>query len=728
MAEDTEQKKSKSLAHIPKLSDDVDVKSSRLHELLKNLFFDLVILFANSELHPFDTYCENMALTRIPLVVCYIFFREVKVRGSYHLPKSGPVIVVVAPHANQFVDGAIILSRIRALTNRNSSSVIAEASYKRRFIGFLAKLANSIPVPRAQDNLKFVEGEIYCKDDDAKVIYGKNTKFTNFTPKALIGLPQSAGNSIIEEIKSDTELVLRKPFKNEKAYKLLSEGTKFKYAPKVENDVTFQHVFDHLHKGGIINIFPEGGSHDRPDLLPIKAGVAIMALGAAAADPNCKIQVVPTGLNYFHRNAFRSRSVVEFGAPITITKEHGEAYKKNPREAVGKLLDEITTALKSVTLTAPDYDTLMLIQAVRRLYAKKVPLSLVIDMNRKFLKGYHTYKDNPRVIHLKNAVLDYNKKLDQLGLKDHQVELAVRSRFGSLITLLVRLVQLIILGILSLPGTVLFSPIFIATDHISKKKQAEALAGSVVKIKAVDVIATWKIIIATAFAPALYITYSLLGTWLTYRFNILGATSHHIFFIFAGIYAILVTTTYAAFRIGEVGMDIFKSLPPLVSSVFSSEHELLQLKETREKLALEVTEVVNDLGPSVFPDFDTFHAKNFEKVNDEVKEEHETRLADIQARRSRKETREEEDEGNDRSRSSSAVSSVSNALSRVNSEGRISDIPILGDGGYHSEGEAFPEKENYSQIKEIAGSSATSNEASLKLRKAMRDKQEDNFH
>lgn len=668
-------------------------------------------------------------LTRNHLVVCYIFFREVKVRGSYHLPKSGPVIVVVAPHANQFVDGGIILSRIRAVANRNSSSVIAEASYKRRFIGFLAKLANSIPVPRAQDNLKFVEGEIYIKsaDDDQKVIYGKNTKFTNFTPKGLIGLPHSAGNSIIEEIKNDTELILRKPFKSEKAQKLLLEGTKFKYAPKVENDVTFQHVFDHLHKGGIINIFPEGGSHDRPDLLPIKAGVAIMALGAVAADPNCQVKIVPTGLNYFHRNAFRSRSVVEFGSPIVITKEYGEEYKKNPREAVGKLLDEITTALRTVTLTAPDYDTLMVIQAVRRLYAKKVPLSLVVDMNRKFLKGYSTYKDEPRIIHLKNAVIDYNKKLDQLGLKDHQVELAVRSRFNSFITLVVRIVQLIFLAILSLPGTILFSPIFISTDRISKKKQAQALAASVVKIKAVDVIATWKIIIATIFAPALYVTYSIIGTWFTFRYNILGDSSYNIFLVFVGIYAALVSTTYAAFRIGEVGMDIFKSLPPLISSVFGSEKELLQLKETREKLSLEITEVVNDLGPSVFPDFDTFHRKNWEQIDDDIKEEYNSKLEKIQERRSRRETREGEKDSEERSRSrsiaASEVSSVSNALSRVNSEGKITDIPILGDGGY-SEGETSEsEDNNYSRIKEITGSSATSNEASLKLRKAMRDKQ-----
>lgn len=40
----------------------------------------------------------------------------------------------------------------------------------------------------------------------------------------------------------------------------------------------YRHVYQRLKEGGIIGIFPEGGSHDRPDLLPLKAGVSIIAL------------------------------------------------------------------------------------------------------------------------------------------------------------------------------------------------------------------------------------------------------------------------------------------------------------------------------------------------------------------------------------------------------------------------------------------------------------------
>jgi len=110
-----------------------------------------------------------------------------------------------------------------------------------------------------------------------------------------------------------------------------------------------------------------GGSHDRTDLLPLKAGVSVMALGAMADDPNVKVRIVPVGLSYFHAHRFRSRAVVEFGAAIDVPPEFVEMFKQGgnqKREAVSKFLDLVYDGLKTVTVRAPDYDTLM----VRRLF------------------------------------------------------------------------------------------------------------------------------------------------------------------------------------------------------------------------------------------------------------------------------------------------------------------------------------------------------------------------
>ena len=87
-----------------------------------------------------------------------------------------------------------------------------------------------------------------------------------------------------------------------------------------------------------------------------------MALGAMANNPDLKVKLVPVGLSYFHAHRFRSRAVIEFGSPLDVPMEFVEMFKEGgakKREAVGKFLDIIYDALKTVTLRAPDYDTLM---------------------------------------------------------------------------------------------------------------------------------------------------------------------------------------------------------------------------------------------------------------------------------------------------------------------------------------------------------------------------------
>lgn len=85
-----------------------------------------------------------------------------------------------------------------------------------------------------------------------------------------------------------------------------------------------------------------------------------MALGALAENPDCGVKIVPCGMNYFHAHKFRSRAVVEFGTPIEIPPETVEMYKRGERrEAIAQVLDTVYQGLVTVTVTSPDYDTLM---------------------------------------------------------------------------------------------------------------------------------------------------------------------------------------------------------------------------------------------------------------------------------------------------------------------------------------------------------------------------------
>lgn len=539
-----------------------------------------------------------------------LFFREITTRGSYKVPRNGPIILVAGPHANQFVDGILVMHQVRKQAGRRVSFLMADASLKRKFVGAVGRASLAIGVVRPQDNLKPAVGTISVDFEKAPlVVKGKGTKFTQQAmERGLLGLPKSVGNAEIAEIRSDTEILLRKEFKGAKARNLLEAGTEYKTAEHVNQSQVFHRVFDSLNEGACVGIFPEGGSHDRSDLLPLKAGVAIMALGALEQYPDCGVKIVPCGMNYFHPNKFRSRAVIEFGNPITISPELVELYKtggESKRQAVAALLDNVTDALKAVTVNSPDWETHMMIQAARRLYrpaGRKIPLPLVVELNRRLLDGYMQYKDRPAIVELKDNVAKYNQTLKSMGIQDHQVETASLSTLTILGRILARTLKLVALAIPALPGTIMFLPIFAATRHISQKKAAEALKGSTVKIQAKDVIATWKLLVAMGLAPLVYFLYSILFVSIASWYNILPNVSR-ILLVFA-CFPLVCLVSYSALVLGETGMDIFKSLPPLFMALSPThQNSLAELQAERRALVLEITDIVQSLGPSLYPTF-----------------------------------------------------------------------------------------------------------------------------
>ena len=233
---------------------------------------------------------------------------------------------------------------------------------------------------------------------------------------------------------------------------------------------------------------------------------------------------------------------------------------------------------------------------------------MIVELNRRLVKGYTQHKDDPRIVNLKKSVNEYNEQLWLLGVRDHQVEYAKFSIPKVVFTLIYRLGKLGVLTIGTLPGLVLFAPVFISSKLISIKKSREALAASTVKLQGRDVMATWKLLVALAFAPILYATYTILLTYWTYRNRVQGYMPEWVplWLVVAFGIVFFPSITFAALRIGEIGMDIVKSLRPLVLSLYpTSANTLQKLREKRATLSYEVTHVINTLGPEMFPDFDS---------------------------------------------------------------------------------------------------------------------------
>ncbi|KAG2231461.1 hypothetical protein BDF21DRAFT_418831 [Thamnidium elegans] len=536
-----------------------------------------------------------------------IFFREVRPRGAHRIPKEGPVIFVVAPHANQFVDPIVLMREC----GRRVSFLIAEKSMHQKGIGFFAKMINAIPVIRPQDLAKPGQGRIQLlnrKTDPLRII-GIDTHFTTqLKPRDSIVLPKGCGQSEVFQVISDTEIIIKKEFKELRALEILtsSDGTAYKCMPHVEQDSVYKCVHDELNNGRCITIFPEGGSHDRAEMLPLKAGVTLMALGAMAKYEGLDVKIVPCGLNYFHAHRFRSRAVIEFGNPITVSAELISKFKaggNDKREACSSLLDNIYNALKTVTINAGSYETLMLIQAARRLYKpahRKLHLSQVVDLNRRFLIGYNLFKEDPKVIDLQQRVMAYNQVLKYHGIKDHQVSKTNNDGARILWLLIKRIFVLTILALWAFPGAILNLPVVIVAKVISQNKAEAALKSSTVKIAGRDVLATWKLLVGLVLLPTLYAFYSLimfvlvLQTDLEFKWKIILPIA---------TWSLLPFVSYASLRFGEIGNDIFKSIQPTVMALLDPSGAET-LRQNREKLSSAITELINEYGPKVFTDFD----------------------------------------------------------------------------------------------------------------------------
>jgi glycerol-3-phosphate O-acyltransferase/dihydroxyacetone phosphate acyltransferase len=590
------------------------------------------------ELYPMTAWKYDAFLHTFSVLVD-LFFREVHPRGAWRVPRTGPILFVAAPHANQFVDGLVLQRTLKQEANRRVGLLIAEKSVH-GFIGWGSRQTGSVPVGRAQDKAKPAKGLIYMPDpiNDPTLIRGVGTDFEKDAEVGgMVFLPsvkgQSGSSVDIAKIVGPEELRTKRAFKGlVSLYQLTGrddidsqgnfgnqdlkgpkdgyQGTKYKLAPHIDQTEVYKAVFNRLRSGGCIGIFPEGGSHDRTELLPLKAGVAIMALGTLAGDPDCGLQIVPVGMNYFHAHKFRSRAVVEFGAPFQIPNDLVEKYKNNQRrDAIAQTLDMVHQALSAVTVSSPDYDTLMCIQAARRLYntGKKLPLPMVVELNRRLAVGFSKYKQDPRIVDLMSNLKSYNKQLSYLNIKDHQLFYAKMTLPRVIFTLLYRVAKLLVLSIGVIPGLVLFAPVFVATKYISHQKAKEALAGSSVKVQGRDVMATWKLLVAMAFAPALYNLYSVSLAIKVYRDNLWGYLPDSVPFwlVYIIAWVIFPAITYAAFRIGEVGMDILKSLRPLVLCISpTSSYSVQRLRERRIELSQQVVKVINDLGPDMYEDFE----------------------------------------------------------------------------------------------------------------------------
>jgi glycerol-3-phosphate O-acyltransferase / dihydroxyacetone phosphate acyltransferase len=535
---------------------------------------------------------------------------------------------------------------------------MAEASWKRRIIGDLAWALGVVPVKRAQDDARAGSGKIKLqkpikvqKDgEEQQAIITVEGTGTNFSQELAVGdkirPPGTAFGLKVKSIESDQRMVVEGLYlPDDFPVTLFEDDTApvtydlMKHTPLTK---VFEKVLDRLVGGGALGIFPEGGSHDRTDLLPLKVGISLIAYSALEKD-GLNIPIVPVGLSYFRAHRWRGRCVVEYGRPFYIDPSTLDDFKAGGvkrHKVCNAFLEEVEKSMRSVILSAPDYETLELIHTARRLYQRKVPMDTVEkqDLIRRFVEGYKRLllmtdgKPSPEWLELQRRIVAYRNELKDLGIKDHQVPALKEEHLGETLDIekvdgdnVLRFLQfpynivhkLLLILFSAIPIMLLNLPVGVMAGIYSERRRKKALANSKVKIKGFDVsekrhryamtfckasnschrfssksqvMLTEKVLFCIVMVPTLWIVYGLILILCT---DWEGPT-------IALVMMSMPVFAYTGIEVAEAGIIDWYDLRPNIMRLFpSARKRLAALPAMRKDLQDDLRAFIRSIGPAL---------------------------------------------------------------------------------------------------------------------------------
>lgn len=278
-----------------------------------------------------------------------------------------------------------------------------------------------------------------------------------------------------------------------------------------------------LRGGGSIAIFPEGTTHDDPQLRELKTGAARIALGAELDD----LLIVPTGIYYTAKHVFRSAALAVFGEPIRVTKT-----------SVDELTRTIDAALDEVTVQADSHAALDLVGRAEDIFTAddEQPLTEELGLRRQFVAGYHYLRthDPARLEKLQSAIVQFEAELRGAKLDVHELKPRVSAA---------RLFRIVVLLPVAIIGTIVSYPTYRLIAVLAKRFSKGEGA----------VTATVKFLAALLLYP---LTYVMLALAIGLRFGWISGVSAAL---------ILPMVAYVALRVSEDIDDVIGDLRALLS-------------------------------------------------------------------------------------------------------------------------------------------------------------------
>ncbi|HEU4888713.1 MAG TPA: lysophospholipid acyltransferase family protein [Thermoanaerobaculia bacterium] len=328
------------------------------------------------------------------------------------------------------------------------------------------------------------------------------------------------------------------------------------------NAQMFARAREVLQRGGSIAIFPEGTTHDDPKMRELKTGAARIALGANVQD----LTVVPTGIYYTAKHAFRSSVLVLFGEPIPVQPLGMEG--EPPVDDVERLTAAIDEGLDAVTLQAESHAALELIARAEDIFSAndEQPLVDEFDLRRRFLEGYHYLlrNDPQRLARLEQSMARLEAELRRAKLDVHELQPRVDVPHLLLVLLLLPF---------ALIGAIVHWPAYLLVDALTRRFSKGE----------VNMMATVKFLAALALYPVTYLTLASIVGW---RFGWMPGL---------GALFVMPLLGYVALRIMEEIEDLSGDLRALQHRMFRG-YGHARLVTRRQEIRDEMLNVAREMG------------------------------------------------------------------------------------------------------------------------------------
>ncbi|HWC66700.1 MAG TPA: 1-acyl-sn-glycerol-3-phosphate acyltransferase [Acidimicrobiales bacterium] len=243
-----------------------------------------------------------------------------------------------------------------------------------------------------------------------------------------------------------------------------------------QNRTMFRDAEAVLRADGVVAIFPEGTTHDAPQLADLRTGAARIALSAHAGGAQ-RLAIAPVSLLFESKLALRSRALVRFGRAIDMDTA-APSLPQDEREAVRRLTDVIDERLTEVVPPFADvWEEAELEEAaaisLRSGEQREVPLGRQQELAEQIVHSDHAAD-------VRGALQRYVARLHILDAADE--EIAPRWLLGTLVRRLVVLGLVVALAVVVLAPALAFNLIPAALVAVAGMQPREPVTKGTVRL------------------------------------------------------------------------------------------------------------------------------------------------------------------------------------------------------------------------------------------------------